>query len=292
MLALALAVTGVSAQTILERKVVSSVGINSASTAVRVQGTIGQPVAGLSRGAVDAGIGFWHRAYSETSPVPVVILSIIDDTIAVGEKAVVRLRVERAIGLRDDSIYAISGKLRCRSSVLFPSDESIAKRYDNTDVVFPIGFDIRGGMTTLDGLSVTAKLGDAEYSTVDYEDVVIQGLENAVLIVKPGTITIGGICREGDGPRLIRESKPASIRVVSQQPAIDHVAIAITVLERGLHKVLIHDISGKLVYASEFASDASDLVMTVPLLNEPSGVLVASLVTPSQVLHSSFAVRR
>lgn len=266
--------------------------MNSANSAVSIRGTIGQPVAGLSRGAVDAGIGFWHRAYSETSPVPVVILSIIDDTIAVGEKAAIRLRVDRALGLRNDSAYAINGKLRCRSSVLFPSDGLISRSYEENDIVVETAFEIRSGLTTLSGLSLSAKLGDVEYSVVAFEGVKIQGLENAVLIVKPGTIAIGGICREGDGPRLIKESLPASIRVVSRQPAVDHVALAITMLERGLHKIEIHDISGKLIYTSEFMSGTSDFVMTVPLSNEPSGILVATLITPSQVLHSSFAVHR
>lgn len=287
-----MAVVGTSAQGILERSVVSSFGMKAANSVVSVRGTIGQPVAGLSRGTVEAGIGFWHRAYSETSPVPVVIVSVIDDTIAIGETAAIRLNVDRAFGLQDDSAYVINGELRCGSSVLFPADEMAARSYDGADVVVETGFEIRSKMTTLSGPSLTAKLGDLEYSMVELEDVKIKGLENAVLIVKPGTITIGGICKEGDGPRLIKESKPASIRVVSRLPATDHVAIAITMLERGLHKILIHDVSGKLIYASEFASDAHDLVMTVPLLNEPSGVLVASLITPTQVLHSSFAVRR
>lgn len=155
-----------------------------------------------------------------------------------------------------------------------------------------LSFDFRGvnispSDTLLGSLIGTTMLGDSKTTDLTISNVILHnvGLVSSIES-KDGKLTIE-ICEEGGDRLLDHQLNPFKIEI-NPNPVSEVINMNITTLEKGLHKLIISDISGKELYTSDWNSAYVGMAKNIKIdaSQYESGIYFVKVISPNDVIIS------
>lgn len=219
-----------SAQTQISRQVIGNAGGQTESGRHRIHGTLSQTSVGLLPRRDDSlhGVGFWYKA--EILASAHVRFPIIEAE--VGTIVTIPLILEDSERLLRYGPRSFRARIRFNRSLLVPEGTTPFCSPDGDDCVMEITGLATGRETdTIARLDFRATLGNAESTPLIIEEIVWESKAERRFVAEKvnGEFRLLGVCREGEGLRLIRAGGPASrlraIPNITDGPAaIEYVA--------------------------------------------------------------------
>jgi len=189
--------------------------------------------------------------------------------------------MDRLDGFASNDPVFVRGHINVDASTLMNDRQGVGSVFDGERLVLEVSATIRNGTLYVEGPVVTAKLGSRERTSVEWSDFVVDSVAAPIVILGDGEITIGGICREGDGIRLVRSSELSSIRIEGAQPAKDVVNVIITMLESGPHQLTVYDLTGRTIRTVFIDGSQKKQSIMIPTEGWAHGMYLLRMITPS-----------
>jgi uncharacterized protein (TIGR02145 family) len=172
-------------------------------------------------------------------------LWIDSKTAAPGDNISLNIHLTNAKKLQAANITKINTILKFNSSLLEPTDKSNAVLKDD---YYYIGLDLN--TTPLDNvdliktLSFTATLGNAESTSLTFENIKAIPDTNVKIVGVPGVFTID-VCKEG-GPRLVLQKKKPTLKI-NPNPAENNAEIEYELFKSEKVNIFVLDALGQKV---------------------------------------------
>ena len=284
-----------SGQSQVKRGTISSGVGSTASNSSMIHGTVSQSVAGRTSniGQLEANalFGFWHKAKAPNADI---IVSIPKIEAHVGTELMIPIKISEVTGLISGVRRDFTARIRYNASILEPTSPNVScLRVGDTCYL-----DISGSVLIETGniaeIQFRATLGNDTATPLEILNISFAtvGEETIRTRKEDGFFTLLGVCRAGDGVRLIHAA-PTSARIVVRPNPVRNVAqISFSSIETGKTRLSLVDAVGNTVATiAEFDAVAERLYnISSSLVGISSGSYTLVCHTPSQMITTRLLV--
>jgi hypothetical protein len=284
-----------TAQTI-QRSVMGSGGGISTNGINSIRGTLSQIAIGRVAQSPSAhSVGFWYNASQlirSSGFGSLITIPAVDAQI--GEIVRIPLLLQQSSHLFGTSARTFTAKITFNASLLEPLGSNFTyKRIGNIGELTIIG-EVKDTAGILAELEFTAKLGDAEKTPLTIQSFLWNETNRVKILTKDGSVSLVGLCREGDTVRLIKHTTSAALISAYPNPAVSVSTIEYQLSERGETSIYLVDEQGKLI-ATLYKSNISDVghfSIDADLFYVASGSYFLILKTPNELFSKRFIIEK
>lgn len=172
-------------------------------------------------------------------------ISVEDASAAPGDTVQIRVRTSLEESGTLDRVLRVTTSLRFDASLLYPLGS--VKGVDEAGVrTVPLQLEMAAGrIESVTLLPFQVMLGRKEETMLLLGNSRIEDLD-ADVVLENGRFLLTDICREG-GTRLVDASLRAGFVSISPQPAESASTIVCRSIERGVHRITLHDLLGRTI---------------------------------------------
>ncbi|MGE3799461.1 MAG: hypothetical protein AB7H80_00410 [Candidatus Kapaibacterium sp.] len=294
-LLMAVPTIGTFAQHQLIREVMGSGGDVMKSDDHVAHGTISQTTIGrvLRPDNYGHNIGFWYWAKKFGSRVCVRLPRVAAEA---GSQVVIPLILEESTDLLRRGPLRFRARIRFNGTLLEPTSGTPACQWEGNDCVLEVEGVAEREIGVIAELVFIAKLGNDVNTPLIIEEFEWFPDDNRKIetIRKHGEFTLLGICREGEGARLILSNSGGVVARLSAMPnpASEYVTVEFIAGERGVTRIVLvdglgseqavivnQDVEGDRIYSvgvdlSTISSGSYFLVMKTPTVVKTTPLIV------------------
>lgn len=272
-----------SAQTQLQRSVLSNGAVNARGASGGMRGTLSQSAIGISKSSTILSEGFWYRA-----PKAVTTIVIPSSEGDIGTTVTIPIVLASSRNLLVNGPRQVIVNIRYNRTVLVHKG-NFPVRFDGDDAIITIAATVRDTVGIIAEMPFLVALGNTEKSPLTIESVKWPGNELIQSTLTNGEFTVLGVCKEGNTVRLIRRGTGTGIVNVSPMPVSSSADVVFSAGEAGHYRVILVDGMGRVVSElanSEFAAGRHTIALQSSEI--PSGsyhvVLLSQKATHSRAI--------
>ena len=278
-------------QSSIIRGTFSSGGLVSSSGSSSIHGSLSQSAIGRTNDGTFHEAGFWAKG---VAPASETVVTLPEVEAQVGHSLAIPLILESVSGRVAGQVRSFKARIRYNATLLesLTSDASCSRVGDTC--VMEITGQARLVPGSLVELNFKAKLGNDTATALiieAFEWELIADEQHRILKVN-GAFALLGVCREGDGIRLIHSGLMAARISISPSPARTYSMVQFTSAESGTTELILFDLMGKEInHISRFEANPDQLYhIEINLQEIPSGMYRVVCRTPSEVMSAQLVV--
>lgn len=280
----------------LSRYVIGSGGKAIKGEKIHFDGTLGQTFIGrIGSKKVKHGVGFWYNAITiSNNSKPATLVMIPELSAWIGDTIEIPLILKESKFWSIANISEFEATISYNSSVLQPIDLIPETNQGGTT-----DYKISLHGKAIDSAGVIARpkflvrLGDIESTPLIIESFEWIESRNVKIFKQNGTLTILGICKEGDTTRFVHKTRPAGIQSIIPNPASDYIQINYSIREEAYTKMSLYNNLGReIMIISDKIMKPGSYSKLLELSDIASGLYFVTLITPTQTFSKKIIISR